>query len=135
MKYTVSMFRRNIRKALNQVDTGGVVHIVRYDTTYKLVGAKTPKVAKTGGSMISDMSDLIEEDRKKPVDPQYKPIKTPTEGENKNTGVGVAKVIKTPKDAETVLDQFKTFSKGVCKIHGIPLDSRGKCLQKGCKFA
>ena len=24
-------------------------------------------------------------------------------------------------------------SNGLCKIHGIPLDSRGKCLQKGCK--
>lgn len=24
---------------------------------------------------------------------------------------------------------------GVCKIHGTPLDSRGKCLQKGCQYA
>ncbi len=23
----------------------------------------------------------------------------------------------------------------VCKVHGTPLDSRGKCLQKGCKYA
>lgn len=23
----------------------------------------------------------------------------------------------------------------VCKIHGIPLDARGRCLQKGCKYA
>lgn len=22
---------------------------------------------------------------------------------------------------------------GLCKVHGVPLDSRGKCLQKGCK--
>lgn len=26
-------------------------------------------------------------------------------------------------------------SNGLCKVHGIPLDSRGKCLQKGCKYA
>lgn len=24
---------------------------------------------------------------------------------------------------------------GNCKIHGAPLDSRGRCLQKGCKYA
>lgn len=24
---------------------------------------------------------------------------------------------------------------GTCKVHGTPLDSRGKCLQKGCKYA
>jgi hypothetical protein len=33
----------------------------------------------------------------------------------------------------------KTLSKreanGVCKIHGTPLDYRGRCTQKGCKYA
>jgi hypothetical protein len=24
---------------------------------------------------------------------------------------------------------------GLCKVHGIPLDSRGRCMQKGCKYA
>jgi hypothetical protein len=24
---------------------------------------------------------------------------------------------------------------GICKIHGTPLDSMGRCLQKGCKYA
>lgn len=24
---------------------------------------------------------------------------------------------------------------GLCKIHGTPLDSRGKCLQKNCRYA
>lgn len=23
----------------------------------------------------------------------------------------------------------------LCKIHGLPLDSRDRCLQKGCKYA
>lgn len=23
----------------------------------------------------------------------------------------------------------------LCKIHGLPLDDRGRCLQKGCKYA
>lgn len=25
--------------------------------------------------------------------------------------------------------------RGICKFHAVPLDSRGKCLQKGCKYA
>lgn len=32
---------------------------------------------------------------------------------------------KTPAKANIVM----------CKVHGIPLDSRGRCLQKGCKYA
>lgn len=26
-------------------------------------------------------------------------------------------------------------SRSACKIHATPLDARGRCLQKGCKFA
>lgn len=65
-------------------------------------------------------------------------------------------VIKTPKDAEKAVGkkinanweghkQLRDASLGrlpklesnvkLCKIHGTPLDSRGKCLQKGCKYA
>lgn len=25
------------------------------------------------------------------------------------------------------------LSNGLCKVHGLPLDSRGRCLQKGCE--
>jgi hypothetical protein len=27
------------------------------------------------------------------------------------------------------------YPNGLCKIHGIALDNRGRCLQKGCKYA
>lgn len=27
------------------------------------------------------------------------------------------------------------LTKGLCKVHGLPLDARGRCLQKGCKYA
>lgn len=30
---------------------------------------------------------------------------------------------------------LKPKSSKVCKVHGLGLDSRGRCLQKGCKFA
>lgn len=29
----------------------------------------------------------------------------------------------------------KIKSNGTCKVHGLPLDSRGRCMQKGCKYA
>jgi hypothetical protein len=29
----------------------------------------------------------------------------------------------------------KAQENGICKIHKTPLDSRSKCLQKGCKYA
>lgn len=50
-----------------------------------------------------------------------------------------SKVLKTPKDAEKAVGNL-TISAGfepvkLCKIHGTPLDSRGKCLQKGCKYS
>jgi hypothetical protein len=37
----------------------------------------------------------------------------------------------TPKKDGT----FPKLKDSFCKIHGIPLDSRGKCLQKECKYA
>jgi hypothetical protein len=37
---------------------------------------------------------------------------------------------------ETAFQALKErFSNGMCKIHELPLDGRGKCLQKGCKYA
>lgn len=54
-------------------------------------------------------------------------------------------VIKTPAEAQEAVsivanlkndsEQIKDKSYQNCKIHGTPLDVRGKCLQKGCKYA
>lgn len=32
-------------------------------------------------------------------------------------------------------DSNSRFEGPLCKVHGLPLDGRGRCLQKGCKFA
>lgn len=45
------------------------------------------------------------------------------------------KVIKTPQEAEVATASIKLPTINLCKIHGVPLDNRGKCLQKGCKYA
>lgn len=43
--------------------------------------------------------------------------------------------------ANEKIDRLKTplaterLNRGLCKIHEAPLDSRGKCLQKGCKYS
>lgn len=46
-------------------------------------------------------------------------------------------------DNPELVEQFDKLAERVkkgpieflCKVHSIPLDSRGKCLQKGCKYA
>lgn len=45
------------------------------------------------------------------------------------------KIIKKPEDAMPLVTSiFGDRTKEVCKIHGVPLTDRGKCMQKGCKF-
>jgi hypothetical protein len=49
----------------------------------------------------------------------------------------VLSITRPPKKDEvrTKLSFSKDrFNQGVCKIHGLPLDSRGRCMQKGCKY-
>lgn len=50
----------------------------------------------------------------------------------------------TPEDEQRLKDTNvpelpkpapERLQNGLCKIHDIPLDSRGKCLQRGCKYA
>lgn len=53
------------------------------------------------------------------------------------------KLINTPEDVQDIIPELippvakniNRYSNGLCKIHGTPLDNRGKCLQKGCKYA
>lgn len=44
-------------------------------------------------------------------------------------------VVKGPAGVELVGKPINRFNSGICKVHGLPLDSRGRCLQKGCKYA
>lgn len=45
------------------------------------------------------------------------------------------KIIKTKDDAVQAATSIQLPKIALCKIHEIPLDFRGKCLQKGCKYA
>ena len=49
-----------------------------------------------------------------------------------------AKPIVHKVEAKEPLEMIHTFfpkAKVLCKIHGIPMTTQGKCLQKGCKYA
>lgn len=43
-------------------------------------------------------------------------------------------ITKIPGGGEVAVSKSR-ITNGICKLHGTPLDSRGKCLQKGCKYA
>lgn len=45
---------------------------------------------------------------------------------------GVQLAPSAPFKAETPISRGNN---GMCKVHGLPLDSRGRCLQKGCKYS
>jgi len=50
------------------------------------------------------------------------------------------KIIFKPEiKPETKLETFnklkETIGVKLCKVHGLPLDGRGRCLQKGCKYS
>ena len=49
------------------------------------------------------------------------------------------KILKPEIKPETKLETFnklkETIGVKLCKVHGLPLDGRGRCLQKGCKYS
>lgn len=43
-----------------------------------------------------------------------------------------------PQDVKPAMEIVKGLfpqAKEICKIHGTPMTTQGKCLQKGCKYA
>lgn len=44
-------------------------------------------------------------------------------------------IIKKPEDVLSVINTNGIPLNKLCKIHSTPLDNRGRCLQKGCKYA
>lgn len=103
MEYTVKQFRDNLRKALNELDSGGRVTIRRYEKVYRVLPTDLKTVKQSGIEVIT--------------------LESP-------------KIIKSPAQAiKAVKELPKPSDSGNCKVHGIQLDKRGKCLQKGCKYA
>lgn len=142
--YTIGEFRKNLRKAFSDADNGHQVVIERYGQMYQLVSLVNLPL---GGSVFESSPADIKPIKKLKPKFKPKPIKIPDyhlDVKDEKTSVAT-RVIKSPKDAEKAV-RFKptrhiTRPKlhqgiaGLCKIHGTPLDDRGKCLQKGCKYS
>lgn len=117
--YTITEFRQNIRKAFNDADSGHEVVIERYGQKFQLVS-------------------LVD----KPL-PGHAKESNPGGVENgfafkEPAAVGRSYPIPTIKAEDKLPITRITPTKidnGLCKIHGLPLDDRGRCMQKGCKYA
>lgn len=123
-----------------------VIHIKAPHTIH--IGAKV-MAAKHRTSMNQYVIDLIEADMTNNEMPQAevkKGIDLYREATPKQRKV-IGKAAKTID--EILVPQDKTsggtalfpkrvaterLSNGLCKIHATPLDSRGRCMQKGCKY-
>ena len=108
--YTVAEFRKNIRQALDEAEHNGSIEIKRHHTLFVVTVITT-----------EDLQDLKEAER---ADAGFFTDK-----------VEVApRVIKTPSQALEAVSLLHKNDKGLCKLHGTPLDYRGHCTQKGCKL-
>ncbi len=100
-------FRKDISKHFNDAVQGRPVFITRAGQMFKLEAYIPP----VGGTAITYKLTPKENIKKKVPAPKLPDIP------------GIITADKLPSNIK------------LCKIHDIPLDSRGKCLQKGCKYA
>lgn len=104
---------------------------------WKSIGAKTTfvhnalKAVKEGGL---EALSLIVDDRTSVVQLGSE-LKHATQEEFRDSLK--PKTIIAPKEVVEIARglNLKKDRNGLCKIHGIPLDGRGRCLQKGCKYS
>lgn len=107
--YTLREFRKSSKKAFDDAKEGHEVVISRGSELYQLVALVDGPI---GGSIM---------------------VSTPKGIEHKAnlSAVGVKKMFSN--QAEDMSN--KRLLNGLCKVHDLPLDDRGRCLQKGCKYA
>jgi hypothetical protein len=128
--YTISQFRQNIRKAFNDANEGHEVVIERYGQKFQLVALVSTLLP---GHKIESSPESY---RLANTEPYGISLVNKEEGSKKGlvgevTGIG-GRVIEKRADGTLMGSRF---GKSLCKIHALPLDSRGRCLQKGCKYA
>lgn len=110
--YTISEFRENIRKAFNDAEEGHQVVIERYGQKYQLISLVDKPIGNM--SFESVPNKIVIE----PAVLIKSPPRPRAQEDVQKMGIGVQRSLN-----------------GICKIHKTPLDDRGKCLQKGCKYA
>lgn len=108
---------------------------------------KTPRNSEDGHSGLPQTQNpIIKSPKFKEADPKI----TKLVSDNIDSLFESKPIIHSPKDAEkaiqgsnqqlaneavgTAVQKANAEVRKLCKIHGTPLDDRGKCLVKGCKF-
>lgn len=112
--YTIAEFRSKLRDAFESADDMIDVFVIRHGKRYFLC--------------TEDYLDELQKPDEEGIGLKPPPVaKKPK----------VPAIIKSPQDAVVAVKQIFSEAKEVrlCSIHGIPLDSWGKCLQKNCKYA
>jgi hypothetical protein len=69
-----------------------------------------------------------------PIIPKTTPVTKAADVLIGNMEKAMAEFAPETKDAKTN-DYMSRLKIPTCKVHGSPLDDRGRCLQKGCKYA
>lgn len=141
MYMNITEFRKDLRNQFNKaitepvlIERGGLEFELRvkpkgYPGTVDVVevekSERAPGLLMQPAATFSSPQDL--DDRTKIL-----PVEIPMEdGSTVISGHDIESVTK----AALAIAPNMRFKNGVCKIHGLPLDSRGRCLQKGCKYA
>lgn len=123
----ISYFRDNLKECLDNALAGELVSIERGGVTFSLTanvvaqkagGAGVPMQRNARATTLQERADGLGESVELPPTP----IKRPTE--------------RPPVPAiPGLITADKMQQNGTCKVHGLALDRRGKCMQKGCKYA
>lgn len=120
MEITISEFRKNIKKYFDLAVSGEAVCIDRGGMHYNLK-ARIPDKGVIPMTAESDVIPMADEPIEGMRIPPMQQIVVSKDLANK--------IKKTPPGG------LARFEGPICKVHGFPLDSRGKCLQKGCEYA
>ena len=122
---TSSEFRQSMKRYFREVVEGEELFIENGMVLFQLVflpfGRKVKEISPT---IISKTTPVV-----KPLPEDVTIVSSsdvPQSKENFDKGnIYQLKAVKTSDPTK----------QAVCKIHGTPLDFRGRCLQKGCKYA
>lgn len=125
--YKVSEARKSLRLLLNECDKGNEVIIERYGEQYVLL-------ARMGADSVKKHFDSATQAESQGTSAQSKKYDL---SKSKESELPRPKTINAPKEVVDIARglNLKKDRNGLCKIHGIPLDGRGRCLQKGCKYS
>lgn len=117
MYMKIHEFRKNLKDSFDKALHGEKVIIERGGVSYRLTAVGVIGTVVEGTPLTRpDKNVLI----KKPLS---------------DIGIASTPGVYTTAESKPQLGQRIKPGIGLCPIHGLPLDDRRRCLQKGCKYA